>query len=34
MIQEGAGTHFDPEVVEAFLTIREQFHRIRSEMRD
>ncbi len=34
MIQEGNGTHFDPEVVTAFGTLEGQFLRIRQEMQD
>jgi putative two-component system response regulator len=31
-IQEGAGTHFDPEVAAAFFGLRERFRRIREEL--
>jgi putative two-component system response regulator len=34
MIQEGSGTHFDPDVVTAFSALAGQFRRIRQEMRD
>ena len=34
MIQEGRGTHFDPDVVIAFGTLEGQFRRIRQEMQD
>ena len=34
MIQEGRGTHFDPDVVAAFNTLEGQFRRIRQEMQD
>jgi putative two-component system response regulator len=34
MIQEGNGTHFDPDVVAAFRALDGQFRRIRQEMRD
>ena len=33
MIQEGSGTHFDPDVVTAFGALEDQFRRIRHEMR-
>ncbi|MDD5307811.1 MAG: response regulator [Deltaproteobacteria bacterium] len=32
MIEEGSGTHFDPDVVAAFRTLDGQFRRIRKEM--
>ena len=32
MIQEGNGTHFDPDVVAAFKLFEDQFRRIRQEM--
>ena len=32
MIQEGSGTHFDPEVAAAFMTIESQIKRIRLEL--
>lgn len=34
MIQEGRGTHFDPDVAAAFSTLEGQFRRIRYEMQD
>jgi putative two-component system response regulator len=34
MIQEGSGTHFDPDAVTAFSSLEAQFRRIREEMRD
>jgi HD-GYP domain-containing protein (c-di-GMP phosphodiesterase class II) len=34
MIQEGSGTHFDPDVAAAFGTLEGQFRRIRQEMQD
>jgi putative two-component system response regulator len=34
MIQEGDGTHFDPEIVAAFRALEGRFDRIRQEMRD
>ncbi|MEI7895123.1 MAG: HD domain-containing phosphohydrolase, partial [Myxococcales bacterium] len=34
MIQEGSGTHFDPDAVTAFSSLEAQFRRIRDEMRD
>jgi putative two-component system response regulator len=34
MIQEGRGTHFDPDAVTAFGTLEGQFRRIRQEMQD
>jgi putative two-component system response regulator len=34
MIEEGSGTHFDPDVVTAFRALETQFRRIRHEMQD
>ena len=34
MIQEGSGTHFDPDVAAAFSSLEGQFRRIRQEMHD
>jgi response regulator RpfG family c-di-GMP phosphodiesterase len=34
VIMEGAGTHFDPGVVEAFVDVEQQFRRIREEFGD
>ena len=34
MIMEGKGTHFDPDVVDAFLQVKATFERIASEFID
>jgi putative two-component system response regulator len=34
MVQEGSGTHFDPDVLTAFSALEGQFRRIRQEMQD
>jgi len=34
MIKNGRGTHFDPALVDAFMEIREEFHKISQEYQD
>lgn len=34
LIQKGDGTHFDPDIVAAFVDIQDQFRRVRYEMMD
>ena len=34
MIKDGRGTHFDPVLVDAFMEIREEFHKISQEYQD
>jgi putative two-component system response regulator len=34
MVQEGSGSHFDPDIVEAFGPLSGRFRRIRQELRD
>ncbi|MBF0435850.1 MAG: two-component system response regulator [Magnetococcales bacterium] len=34
IIQEGCGSHFDPDIVDAFLTLAAQFHHIAQEFSD
>ena len=34
IIEQGSGRHFDPEVVDAFLSIEAEFIRIRQYMKD
>jgi putative two-component system response regulator len=34
IIASSSGTHFDPELVKIFMEIKEDFRRIRDEMKD
>ena len=34
IIKDGRGTHFDPVLVDAFMEIREEFHKISQEYQD
>jgi len=34
IITEGRGTHFDPDIVDAFLAVEKEFQRLRLELRD
>jgi putative two-component system response regulator len=34
LIRAGRGTHFDPDVVDAFVSVEPQFHRLARELLD
>ena len=34
IIREGSGTHFDPRIVDAFLSVREKIVQVRMEYAD